>query len=758
MPEVYARESRSYTRDRESSGSDDEYKRTTVRRYKVAPNRVERVEREVDVIEEDRRSRYAPPGFNPRSSDRDLLAVERTYVPERPRSAFDPGSPRDRDGRDERYTRDRFEFDIHRGGAVVERERERVVEREERDGYPERSSRTLVIERDEDHHHHDRDRDRGRAVVYEAAKEEARSPRDWERRAYWDDKDTEVRVEKRVERRDDGTEVRIERRYEERDDSVERWRKQTEYYEPVPAPIVIRPREQKIIVQEPAPVVIREQQESRDLVVGRRDDDYYYRRDVRELAPYGTEIRREEEVEVVRYEDPPHHHHHRRHHHHHRHHDGGASDDEYYYRKKTVVREGSRSSSGSPHRKRHIAEGALAGAGLSAIIASRRGKDGELPEKRGRKVLAGAALGALGTEAVRRAHSAYEERFGDEDRERSRSREREKHSRIKTGLGIAAVALAAAGAAKYYQSNKIEKEELGRGRPLRRYSDDESSRSPSRKRSKSRAASLAKAAAGTAAVAGIVQHIRKKRSKSRDGKSRSRSRLRTGAEIVAAGLAGAGAKKLYDKRKEKKERSLSRSSVGSRGLSEEEYYSDDSRRDRRRHRSRSRDVPRSGPTYPDAAGSSIADPELGMVEYGTQPLYDPRYPEHGVDAYDSAAEEARIRRRKRDHRHRSRSRGGSGAGSDSETDTKKPEKKRSKSRLRDIATGAAAVGAAAIGIKKFNDKKEKDKEREKDTDSRKDRDRARGSDRDLDRPKDRDRATERARDALRDRERERQRE
>ncbi len=95
-PRVY-RESRSYTRERESDSDDEEYKKTTVRRYKVTPSRVERVERvERDiVVDDDRRSHFsshlAAPG---RSSQADLLEVdrrvERVYVPERPRSAFDP--------------------------------------------------------------------------------------------------------------------------------------------------------------------------------------------------------------------------------------------------------------------------------------------------------------------------------------------------------------------------------------------------------------------------------------------------------------------------------------------------------------------------------------------------------------------------------------------------------------------------------------------------------------------------------------------
>ena len=137
--------------------------------------------------------------------------------------------------------------------------------------------------------------------------------------------------------------------------------------------------------------------------------------------------RREEEYAMARYDEEA-----RRHHHHHNRRRSSAGSDEGYYKKTVVRRE--RSSSGSPHRKRHIAEGALAGAGLTALLSSRRNGDGELPEHRGRKVVAGAALGALGTEVVRRAHSAYQERYGEDERGRSRSRERSQsrpgHSRI----------------------------------------------------------------------------------------------------------------------------------------------------------------------------------------------------------------------------------------------------------------------------------------------------------------------------------------
>lgn len=771
MPEVY-RESR-YVRERETSPSDDEaYKRTTVRRYKVAPDRVERVEHEVEVLEEDRRSRYT--GL-PRASRDDVIEVDRRvdrlYIPERPRSAFDP-SPhsasyvererevRDRD-RDDHYTRvDRVEYRGDGGrGAVVERER--IIEREDRDRDRDR----------DDDYYRTNDRDRGGRVVYESTTKEverkdAYSPRDWERRSYWDDdKETEVRIEKRVEHRDShGGEVRVERRVEERRDDgysggsadVERWRKETEYHDP--ATLVVRSR-----APEGAPnVLVRGQaQDSRDVAMARRgsrDGEFYYHRESREVGPYRGE-RREEEYAMARYDDEHRHRHHHHHHHHHRRqraHSDAESDDGHGRRGDRR----DRSASSSPHRKRHIAEGALAGAGISAILASRRDSNGEYQQNRGRKVLAGAAIGALGTEVARRAHSAYQDRYGDDsDKERSRSRSRPPHSKLKTGLGIAAVALAAAGAAKYYQSNKIEKEELTRGRALHRDSDSE--RSLSRKRSKSRAASLAKAGLGTAAAVGLVQHYRHK-SKSRDGagKSRSRSRLRTGAEILAAGLAGAGAKKLYDRHKDKKDAEHDAEAAAAdhhreRELSDDEYFDRDARDYHRRSGSRSRSLTRSGqPTYYPDGDSSVADPELGMVEYGGGDPY-AMYGgagggERGAGAasgYDSAAEDrSRTRPRRRSHgggRSRAEEEDYYSADGEAETEKgKKAEKKRSGSRLRDIAAGAAAAGAAAIGIKKFSDnKKEKEKEKEREERDR-ERDRERNRDREREKGKERDRRRE----------------
>ncbi|KAF2968388.1 hypothetical protein GQX73_g5185 [Xylaria multiplex] len=643
MAQIYRERDVRYTRDRSRSSSDDERHYKTVSHYKVGgpggtTTRLERVERYEE--DDDRHSRYSHShvGRSPEIVEVDRR-TEKTIYPDRPRSAFDAQS----------RASESFRGDGDRLRTV---EYEREVERG-RDYYlPERQSRTRVVE---------------------DTREVISPSRDhyWDRRHPWDDHETDVRLEKRVVRRDsDGDlkvkektldihkdkhhhhhddprdykerDVKIERRYvEERDprDEVERYRREVEYYsapDPPQAPIVIRQKmpEQKVIVHEappPAPVFLPRNDPA---VIVLRDEHREPRRDER------------------RYERD--------------------SYDEDYYIKKTVIRR-DRSSSSDHHKKRHIAEGALAGAGLGALVGSRKGKDGEHQDHKGRKVLAGAALGALGTEVIRRARSAYDDRRDEYEydnydrhryRSRSRSRSRSKsRSRLATGLAIGAAALAVAGGLKYMQNNKIEKEESHRGRRRRRHSngDYSLSRSSSRRGRTRSKSNVAKAGAATAALAGLVHHYR---SKSR-------------AEIAAAGLTGAAATKLWERHKDKKERE-------NHETSDDDYYTRD--RSMSKSRSRSRSLGRH-----HRPRDSTADRELGLVhvpdvEYGSEPL----------EPYESASEEPRRRRR---HRHRSAS------SSDVEA-----QKKRSKSTLRNVATGLGTAAAAAIGIKKYNDH-QKNKER-----------------------------------------------
>ncbi|KAG5977285.1 hypothetical protein E4U55_006904 [Claviceps digitariae] len=634
---------------RDSDSEDDRYRRTTVTRYKVAPDkhserfeRVERTER-VDVVDDDRRSRYSG-----RTSG-DLLDA---------RASFSPA------------------VDVRR------------------------------------------DADRSRITVYEGKE----TDREWDKRSHHGHYPAdEMRVETRTEERFD----------DNHGHDVERYRKETEYYipqSPPPAPVIIRQQStepQRIIVQDapPAPIILPRQQPgvvvlhdreaNREMVRRERDayeDDYYYRHDRREVVPHRGD--RERDYAMARYDRRPR-----------RHDDYYSDDDEYYYRR-TVRRERSESA----HHKRHLAEGALAGAGISALLGSRRDAYGDLPENRGRKVLAGAALGALGTEVARRAHSAYEDRFGD-----GRDESPDHHHLLKKGLAFGAVALAAAGAAQYLQSSKIEKEEAHRGRSRTRghYSGDDYSRSVSRSsritrsksKSKSRRRSLstaAKAALGTAATAGIIKHFRDKSSSKSRGRSRSRSksRIRRVAEIGGAAAAAGVAKKLWEKHSNKKERARDLSESGA----DDEYYrrgrgarSRGGSRSGSRHRSRSRSMARSPYSQPGA------DPELGLVEYGTDPLYS----ESRSDVAPRHVVETELDQRRRERRRRSRrGRSVSAFGSDDDDDHQH-ERKRSKSRLRDMA----AAGAAAIGIKEFKDRhdgKDNDrrdrKSRERDDDDRRRRD------------------------------------
>ncbi|KAL6857473.1 hypothetical protein ACO1O0_004909 [Amphichorda felina] len=628
MGDVY-RESR--YREYDDPPSDDErYKRTTVRRYKVKPGREDQYE--TVEVDEDYRSRYSN---HPRGHD-DHHDYDRRS--ERPRSAFEPPDDRSRGG----Y----YERDL-------------------------------------------RDSDRDRIAVFEAKESDHE-----DRRSRHGRHEDDVMVERRVE----------DRFEDPRGYDVDHYRKETEFYSrasPPPSPVVIRerPREpQKIIVQEapqpppivlprhdPGVMVLRGKEEGRELARrerGRAEDEFYYRHERHDVGPYRGDIERERERDreyaMARYDR-------------YRRDQGYSSDDEDYSVRRRVVR---RERSESPHHKRQLAAGALAGAGITALMNSRRDDHGDLPENRGRKVVAGGALGALGTEALRRAHSAYEDRYGD-GRESP-----DHHSHLKKGLGIAAVALAAAGAAKYYQSNKIEKEEAHRGRSRgrsrgrgRSYTSDQYSASRSRSRTKSRRRSLstvAKAALGTAATAGLVHHYRKK-SRSRHGsRSRSKSKIRRAAEIGGAAAAAGVAAKVWKNHKEKKEGEKSRERSRGRSFSDDEsnYHRRRSMDSISRSPSRSRSRSQARSLRRQDHGT---DPELGLVEYGRDPLS----PDRSNRGYESEAEERRRRRRRRDR-----------SASGNESDDERP---RSKSRLRNMA----AAGAAAMGIKEFKDRKDREKRERK---------------------------------------------
>ncbi|KAI1439293.1 hypothetical protein GGR50DRAFT_15028 [Xylaria sp. CBS 124048] len=662
MAQIYRERDIRYTRERSRSDDDDERHYTTTTRYKVGggstSTRLERIDRYDD--DDDRLSSYTHSRAD-RHPSAEIVEVDRRVeksYPERPRSALDASL----------RTSDAYRGDGERHRTVtVEYDRE--------------------VERDRDYHHAPERRSHTHTI--EESREVLSPTRDhyWERRRPWEEHhghEIDIHFDKRVisendekikekrldiyrdDRRDDTREykerdLKIERRYvDERrphDEEIERYRREVEYYaapEPPQAPIIIRQKmpEQKVIVNEapaPAPVIVPRadpavivlREGSRE---HRRDDDYYRRHEEKRRDSY---------------------------------------DEDFYYKKTVITRD--RSSSSDHHKKRHLAEGALAGAGIGALVSR-----GDYEDHRGRKVLTGAALGALGSEVLRRAKSAYEDRheefeYDEYDQERHRSKSR---SRLATGLALGAAALAVAGGLKYIQDNKVEKEEAHRGRARRRHSVDEyeyiSSRSTSRHgRSRSRSKSkAAKAGAATAAIAGLVHHYRSKsRGKSRS-KSRSKSRIKTGAEIAAAGLTGAAATKAWEHHKDKKHHEHREH----RGSSDDEYHSRHISISRRRSRSRSlgrHHYPR------DLA----ADKELGLVrapdvEYGSEPL----------ESLDSSSDGPRRRRHK--HKHRSPARSNDGS-----------DRKRSRSRLRDVATAGLGTGVAAIGMKTYSDF-QKRKERE----------------------------------------------
>lgn len=378
------------TVSRSRAGGDGSYR--TVQRYRVTPTTRDSRDSRED-IEIDRRSSTRL-DVAPRAERIEIDRRSERYVdvPERPRSSID----------------------VRPRSTVVER----FVERE-----PIRES----------------NRERTRTVVYEQDRREPEPSRPWERgpsrpwESERDVRETDVRIEKRTERREEPYEL-------------ERYSRETEYYdrpEPPPQPIIIRqraPEPQQIIVQEAAPlppIILPPREEQYQQVVRReefrepprqeprRQEEEYYRREVREIDGR----RSDEDLAIARYDrrdvrprDSVS--------------DDGYSDGSEYVVKKKIIRR-DRSESGSPHHRRHLAEGALAGAGAMALLANHQSKTGDGNGHRGRKVVGGAALGAIGAEVLTRARSRYRESH-DRSRSRSRSRSSSRHShrKIKTALGM----------------------------------------------------------------------------------------------------------------------------------------------------------------------------------------------------------------------------------------------------------------------------------------------------------------------------------
>ncbi|KAI7267512.1 hypothetical protein KC345_g7920 [Hortaea werneckii] len=401
------------------------------------------------------------------------------------------------------------------------------------------------------------------------------------------------------------------------DYDVERYSKDTEYYtQPQPQPIIIResaPQQQAPIIireerRDPAPIIIRERDdtkdESRSLVKREEppppapappppepEENYFYERRIRELD---RPRRRSDSYErSVRPRDSA----------------SQWSDDSYeYVRRERIYDEGGSRSrsrfssrSRSPHHKRHLAEGALAGLGAAEILGHHRRERGEGGNRVGRDV-AGAALGAA-------------QKLG----------------------GLAAVAGVAA-LAGYAIKNRNKKNEtiiVNEGRPRRsrsrrRRASVDSYMSPSEAGSKAHSPEhknrrIAQAGLASAAAAGIWEKVR---SRSRGGRARSKSRIRQGAPIAAAGLGGAALAGLYEKNKANQESKKAAIIEDEKGRA----YGHD-------------------PIYPESARGYYSDEEPGMYRR-----------RHGRASSGGSSPDTRRRSGSRRSRSRSRAKDLAGAG------------------------------------------------------------------------------------------------
>jgi hypothetical protein len=606
--------------------------------------------------------------------------------------------------------RDRDDVDFE----ITERIRQLQREREA----PRRDIAYRVIERDNDfdrrshHSHHSHSLPRSEFRVVERDREIVRAPS-----PPLEPEPERVR-EFRFERERDFSPGR--RRTLDRPYDLEKYSKSTEYFaqpqpiiirEPAPQPIIIREerrdpviireerrephyefiereevKEQSLVKREepPAPVPVPVPVPAPTTVAGPEpekpeEENYFYERRIREVD---RSKRRDDSYErrtEIRPRDSA---------------SQYSSDDSYEYVRKERTYEGDRERDHSPHHRRHLAEGAIAGIGAAEILRHHRKSEGKAVGGRLRDGAAGAAVGALGAEALSRVRSArsksrrsrsrsssYEDR---RDRRHRRSRSREKSmSRAQQLGGLAAVA--AVGALAGYALNKKSKQETiivndppRRSRSRRRrgsldsYYDDRLSEGGGRALNpEHRNRRIAQAGLASAAAAGIWERVR---SKSRG--ARSKSRIRQGVPIAAAGLGGAALAGLYENSKANKERKR------------EAELEEEANRGRRRHsRSRSRSVPE---PYPEDDRS--VDDRRGMIAYGNEPIY----PEQPARGYYSDEEPGMYRRRHR---------GGSSNGSSPDT------RRRSRSRARDLAEAGAAAGVAAVAGHELGKRRERSRQR-----------------------------------------------
>ena len=689
---------------------------------------------------------------------RTYTTVKRYQVPDSIRSNVGEEETKDKIiiRRERRSSPAREEVDYRTSERVREREREpeareevdfRFTERiAERDREPRRDIPYRVVERERDS---DDRWSGGRSEHRSDHRSDHRSNYQSDYRAVERDRETvrapsppaQERVrEFRFERERDFSPPRRERRDDHYE--VERYSKETDYYSPpAPQPIIIREAApaQPIIIRErdPAPIIIREERrepqyefierrevEEKSLVKReeppspappspqpshhsyhshhtqhtqqpqQQDEDYFYERRVREIdrAPKRREERDDRRSEIHPKDSASNY----------------GSDDSYEYvrKERTYDDDGDH----SPNHRRHLAEGALAGVAAGELIRHHRKSQGKEAGGRAKSAIGGAAMGAIGAEAISRFRSRSRRRGGSRSRSRSsshgdrrdrrdrrkqRSRSRSKSLSRKQQLGAAAGVLAVGALAGYALNKRNKGNETvivndapprrSRSRRRRasadsymmddeRMGEDDKHRDPDHRNRR-----IAQAGLATAAAAGIWERVR---SKSRGGKDRerSKSRIRTGVPIAAAGLGGAALAGLYEKNKASKE------------AKRDAIIEDEKGRGRRpRSRSRSRSVPA---PYPDDRRSV----DRGMIAYGDEPIYPDQQ-----RGYYSDEEPGTYRRRH----------GGSSA-SQSPDNRRRRSRSRSQAGRRVAEMGAAAgVGAvAAHEIGKRNERRRTDRDRQ----------------------------------------------
>ncbi|KAF2101913.1 hypothetical protein NA57DRAFT_53857 [Rhizodiscina lignyota] len=480
---------------------------------------------------------------------------------------------------------------------------------------------------------------------------------------------------------------------------LEKYSKSTEYFSrPEPQPIIIRetvpqpiiiqePRQQEVVVRrefEPDRVdkvdlVERTEIDERSAIVPAQppppQEDYYYERVTREVDRPRRRYQEEDRDRGRRDKED----------------ERAYSDDDVLYVRRETVDDRDE----SPHTKRHLAEGAIAGLGAAALMRHHRKRQGEEPGHRGRQALGYAAAGAVGAEALSRARKAWDHRsrsrsleefFDDRDGRRDGGRRRKSSSHRNRNTALAVAGIAALGAAAYAAGKRnnntttiVEKEPRRSRSRHRRHSvsgASDRSRSASAGSEKHvdpnhRNRRIAQAGLAGAALAGLAEH----RSRSRGG--RSKSRVRQGVPIVAAGLGSAAVAGLYEKFKGNQERKRSQSRAKERGHVERELSRSRSRsvsRDRSRSRSVGYSAPRAGA-------------EAGLIEYGADPLY----------TSDQG-------------RRRSRSRGRSRSSSGSDRRHHHGSRSRSHSRGAQLATAAAAAGVTGLAMNEARKRRERKKE------------------------------------------------